>query len=210
MNKCLYCGKDIPYQNRIGNQPKLCCEEHRRLYQNAQIAAWKRSHPESRWMPDVPEQECPICHNSFSPSNKGQIFCSASCRAKYTNQSRVKPLPACEVCGKPVNKLRARFCSRDCKVKWYQGSNVYSYVGENFRKDAYPVDYAFWMKLSDEIRERDQVCQHCGKTPEQNGRALDVHHKIPYRISQDNSPSNLISLCRKCHKKADHEWNKAN
>lgn len=207
MNKCLYCGKEILFLNRIGNQPKLCCEEHRRLYNNAQVASWKRDHPERRWMPDVPKQQCPVCLTLFSPTNKGQIYCSASCRSKFVSRSQVKPLPACERCGQPVKRLNRRFCSRECKVEWYKGENVHSYVGEKFRKDAYPVDYAFWMKLSEEIRERDKVCQSCGKTPKQNGRALDVHHKIPYRISQDNSPSNLVALCKKCHKKADHEYN---
>ncbi len=28
---------------------------------------------------------------------------------------------------------------------------------------------------------------------------LSVHHKNPYRESQDNSASNLVTLCKSCH-----------
>jgi hypothetical protein len=34
-------------------------------------------------------------------------------------------------------------------------------------------------------------------------RRLDVHHIVPYRLTHDNSPNNLIPLCKKCHKKAE-------
>lgn len=56
-----------------------------------------------------------------------------------------------------------------------------------------------WESIKRSIRARDKVCNECGKTPEQNGRALDVHHIIPFRISGDNSPENLRALCRSCH-----------
>ena len=65
----------------------------------------------------------------------------------------------------------------------------------------------FWLARAKEIRKRDKVCQHCGMTPRKNGRALDVHHTIPYRISKDNSPDNLITLCRSCHSKEDARYN---
>ncbi len=44
------------------------------------------------------------------------------------------------------------------------------------------------------IRERDNhICQLCG------GPGHDVDHIIPWRISHDNSPSNLRVLCHKCN-----------
>lgn len=147
---------------------------------------------------------CLACQKEFTPKfwNKKAVYCSRACVA--TSQS--KPLPVCEICGKEVKRHNRRFCSRGCKIEWYQRENVYNYLGEETKR-SFPVDLAFWMKRAKEIRARDKVCQHCGKTPEQNRRALDVHHIIPYRISKDNSPSNLIALCRICHKKADHLLN---
>lgn len=37
------------------------------------------------------------------------------------------------------------------------------------------------------------------RPPAENGRALDVHHIKPYRYTKDNSPENLVALCRSCH-----------
>lgn len=46
------------------------------------------------------------------------------------------------------------------------------------------------------------TCQDCG-IPK---RKLDVHHKIPWHVTHDNSLDNLISLCSSCHKLADLEY----
>lgn len=57
------------------------------------------------------------------------------------------------------------------------------------------------------LRRADGQCESCGKTPEELGRPLDVHHKIPVRYftvpSDAHSLSNLIALCRPCHVKAE-------
>lgn len=58
---------------------------------------------------------------------------------------------------------------------------------------------AGWRDLATSIRERDRVCRDCGKTPEENGSLLDVHHIVPYRTSRSNDPSNLKALCDSCH-----------
>jgi len=189
---CLYCGKTFFKSGTTSladwnNQSKYCSHL---CYAKAETKP--------------PTKICPVCGKLFKSKvwAKNAIHCSTNC----AHASRRKPLPNCEVCGKPVKKLRRRFCSHACKTEWYQGENVYSYLGENCKKN-YIIDLTFWVKRAKEIRVRDKVCQHCNKTPKQNRRALDVHHIIPYRISKDNSPSNLIALCRICHKKADHKLN---
>jgi len=54
-------------------------------------------------------------------------------------------------------------------------------------------------ELKESIRERDgKVCQKCGKSQEENGRQLDVHHIDKDKHNQD--PSNLTSLCLSCHR----------
>ena len=60
-----------------------------------------------------------------------------------------------------------------------------------------------WRTIKEIVRKRDGSCRRCGKTPAENGRALDVHHLEPFRFSGDNSPENLIALCRSCHMRAD-------
>ena len=61
-----------------------------------------------------------------------------------------------------------------------------------------PYGPEFNSTLKSQIRARDNhTCQECNQTEEQIGRALDVHH-IDYD-KKNNSPENLISLCRSCH-----------
>jgi len=199
MNLCLICKKEIPYLDRRGQQPKVCCEDHRRLLGNKRSAIWKIEHPEKRWMPQVPQRKCLICHELFSPKNKSQKLCSHACFGKYGGGKNKKPLPICELCGKPVKRLRRRFCSRDCKTEWYRGKEVYNYAGGQAR-DHYAS--AFWLALAEKIRERDRVCQHCGKAPK-SGTKLHVHHIHPWRYSKNDNPDNLQALCPSCHKKAD-------
>lgn len=70
-----------------------------------------------------------------------------------------------------------------------------------------PNDYGpGWTALAHQIRTRDGYrCQACG-APEQ-GRAHDVHHKIPLRtfisLQEANNPANLVTLCPACHHRAE-------
>jgi hypothetical protein len=36
-----------------------------------------------------------------------------------------------------------------------------------------------------------------------SGQHLQVHHIIPFRLTRDNSQTNLIPLCRACHKRVE-------
>jgi DEAD/DEAH box helicase domain-containing protein len=63
-----------------------------------------------------------------------------------------------------------------------------------------------WGKTSTAIRKRDQFrCQICGVVEKE--KAHHVHHKTPLRcfhnIDEANHPSNLITLCPACHRKAE-------
>ena len=46
---------------------------------------------------------------------------------------------------------------------------------------------------------KEYLCEmHGGMVPQ-----VQDHHVIPYRFSQDDSESNMMRVCPKCHKKAD-------
>lgn len=70
-----------------------------------------------------------------------------------------------------------------------------------------PNDYGpNWPAQRDRARERDSYrCQNCG-APEK-GRAHHVHHKVPFRAfasyQQANQLSNLVTLCSRCHCRAE-------
>ena len=70
-----------------------------------------------------------------------------------------------------------------------------------------PNDYGpEWSDIRERVRARDQFkCQGCGIS--EKDRAHDVHHKIPFRSFtspiEANQPSNLVTLCTSCHRKAE-------
>lgn len=123
---------------------------------------------------------------------------------------RVVPI-TCLECGQqflvpPNKRASARYCSRACLSRASAKHNAANFKGErNPRwRGGRALSYGpNWKKIKALVRERDEVCRQCGKTPAENGRALDVHHLNPFRFSGDNSLENLIALCRSCHMRAD-------
>jgi hypothetical protein len=126
-------------------------------------------------------------------------YCSRKCYADA--RSNFTPFTLCEVCGETVERRHRRFCSVECFNEWHRGPNHPAWI------EGQPTSHSgqTWERFAATIRERDQVCRHCGKPPKLP-RPLDVHHIIPWPISHDNSPENLIALCRSCHKKADRQY----
>lgn len=101
-------------------------------------------------------------------------------------------LPNCEICGKELNDYRSKIC-RSCMQK---GNHPNWMGGKSFE----PYGVEFNDKLKGQIRERDSfTCQECGQTEKLLGYKLDIHH-IDFD-KQNNNPSNLLSLCRSCHRK---------
>ena len=88
----------------------------------------------------------------------------------------------------------------------FKRKTVSSDTMELLKKGVYPPE--FDEEFKDYIRDRDgHKCAGCGKTEQENGRALDVHH-INY--TKYTVGVNCISLCRECHDKAHHypTWEK--
>lgn len=105
----------------------------------------------------------------------------------------------CANCGKQTPRkqrdLRRSgrlFCSRTCAD-----------AGQK-RRDSETLRYGpGWKATREAVRNRDQVCRVCSKTPEHNGRALHVNHLVPYRFGGTNRMENLVALCDSCHHKVD-------
>lgn len=125
-----------------------------------------------------------------------QKFCSWVCRMKYGRG--VMGAVVCERCGKTFEVYPSRFkfgnpryCSQSC------AGNMRTQENERFRR----VQTAEWEEIRKSILDRDgHKCAKCGSTEQ-----LTVHHIIPWARSRDDTPANLISLCRSCHWSI--EWN---
>ncbi|WP_254841246.1 NUMOD3 domain-containing DNA-binding protein [Natronomonas marina] len=68
-----------------------------------------------------------------------------------------------------------------------------------------------WATARERVLERDEACRHCGRGDGET--TLEVHHIVPVRefreaadadVSDAHDESNLVTLCERCHPKADH------
>lgn len=58
-----------------------------------------------------------------------------------------------------------------------------------------------WRAKRRDILERDSfTCGNCGKTPVETDTHLHVHHVVPRFRGGTHNPSNLITLCERCHR----------
>lgn len=172
---------------------------------------------------------CQWCNREFTEwKYRNPTFCSNQCRSEYAARqpkpSTRKPenfvTKKCKICGKPytvhkcqVELRNSKYCSVECMgiahSKRMKGKNNPNYIDGSS-----PQDYGEnWWRQSRKTRKRDKnTCQHCGlKHNWKKGQVVDVHHKIPFRLfngdyKKANQLSNLICLCRKCHRKADSKF----
>lgn len=116
------------------------------------------------------------------------------------NRIKSDPEKYCQFCGKRMHRIRfdsgrledlsafvrRKYCSRECMKK------AFVKVGQN-EQDIGPAHHSA-RKIKYLIQGADMVCEKCGST-----RNVEVHHKDGNY--QNNSPENLMILCRSCHMK---------
>lgn len=217
---CDYCGNTfLQYPSNRVDPPYFC---NRTCYH-----AWRIMAPATT-ICEVCNK--PFEHPKCQPRR----FCGRACGGIWASANRLKeraplwkggpPERTCETCHKAYQQVayttKGRnqqhfFCSHACHGIWVSkhrsGKNNPLWKGGH--KDYYGPN---WKQQKHLTRQRDAYkCCACGKTTGQNGRALDVHHIKPFRTFgyipkqndyylQANDLLNLITLCRVCHKKAEH------
>lgn len=127
-------------------------------------------------------------------------------RDEYLIQSK-KPTPEkyCEYCGKKMERQRYRskledlgafrrrkYCCRECMRK--------AFVVKDSTNQSWKSAHATARKLVHLIEKREVVCAQCGSK-----NNVDIHHIDG--MAQNNSPENLILLCRSCHMKKHRNKN---
>lgn len=129
----------------------------------------------------------------------------------------------CLACAKPF-VLRAstvrhrdgagKYCSRACRDVHRKGPNHPGFISGSAGDHRGPN----WQSQKRKAKRRDgHICQHCHAdeltVKERFGQPLHVHHIRPYHrfaCYQDaNRLENLVTLCPRCHRKADVAWQKA-
>lgn len=167
---------------------------------------------------------CDWCNKEFETwTYRRPRFCSRQCTSEFAahqpkpNARRPENFITlnCNECGKPytVHKIyteqrNSYFCSAACKGK-DQAKKMSGKKNPNWKGGFNPDDYGpNWGSQSRKARKRDNyTCQVCGY--KSRIRNLDVHHIKPLvTFNGDylsaNKLSNLICLCRKCHREVEH------
>lgn len=163
---CAFCGKD--FLSFPGSNRKYCSMSCK--YKDSRV---------------VRKKICEYCGNEFiskRPSSSIGKYCSHEC---HMNAMRRTVLRNCKYCGKEfyvkpstVFHSGAVFCSKRCQFDW---------MSENMRGENSPgwkggLSFGqYCPKFSSEFKERvreffGRKCVECGKTEEENGRKLSVHH----------------------------------
>lgn len=182
---------------------------------------------ECRINPTYAWTSCPECGKEFRYYRKyPRKYCSRECSAVNNAVNnlgvyeRGKPsvLVPCDKCGKEFLKLynqyratTSHFCSRACFHEWSKENAKTGEDAPTWKGGYEPYYGANWRKQRRKARERDDhTCQRCGITEIEHGRALDVHHIVPFRrfgrtrYKEANDLSNLICLCNVCHTFVEH------
>lgn len=165
--------------------------------------------------------ECRVSHKKAEPKH-----CLA-CKCWFT------PIKMHSGMGKMISYNAGKTCSAECHVKWISLNEARKEkISKAFTGERHPnwqggpqmrdrgARGGGWQRARRAALKRDKhVCQHCCVTEaehkETTGKGLEVHHKVPfwqYRgdNAKANALSNLVSLCKSCHQKADWEYRRQN
>lgn len=184
--QCKYCGKTFIALNDK-KHAQFCDDSCRRSYFAQKTLTY-----------------CANCGQAFYPWTFDKI------RGSIILDNEIKC--CCEKCNKEYHKKNELI--RREKISFaFTGSNHPNWQGGQNRYRG--VNWSHQRFLA---KKRDNyTCQCCGITQRQAikkfGCGLEVHHKIPYIFFNDdyikaNDLSNLISLCRSCHQKAEWQYRK--
>lgn len=166
------------------------------------------------------ERTCSQCSQRFeiksSDLKYGRgLYCSKTCYDAARGDG-VWADGICDDCKQPFSFRQSeprRFCSEACYRRAFSDGGAPR--GErhgNWRNGNAEQQLSYgpsWRRARREARERDGRCMDCDITPAELGRALDVHHIEPFRTfgierhREANDLTNLVSLCRRCHRQRD-------
>jgi 5-methylcytosine-specific restriction endonuclease McrA len=140
---------------------------------------------------------CAACAAEFTPKNRSQIYCRASCKIPK------RPNCTCKRCGKEFapdyRDKRRQFCSERCRTAAYRP------VGnDRLRAKRAGVAYERIERLA--VFDRDGWhCQCCGvATPKRlkgtfGDRAPELDHRVPLALGGPHTYENVQLACRKCN-----------
>ena len=137
--------------------------------------------------------QCKECNIEFEDLiERGRVFCSQSCNAKFNNRKRkYKYKSKCIFCNKEIKSKK--YCSKECQFN--NDRNIIFDKIENGDTSLYEKNYKKYL-----IHKHGESCMECGWS-ERNKKT----GKVPIQLehidghSENNKLDNLKLLCPNCH-----------
>lgn len=122
-------------------------------------------------------------------------------RVEYLRtHTKETPEKYCAYCGKKMERKRykhkmedlkifnkRKYCCRDCMKKGFVKVGINTkQTSRNAHQSAYTLAYS--------VLGKEKVCELCGSI-----KSIDIHHKDGNY--QNNTPDNIMVVCRSCHMK---------
>lgn len=227
---CKRCGIPFEAPLRVGGIHRQYCSDYcskqsRRLYSDAKcqtcgtIFAPRKGKSfsfcsESCYkISKIKYKKCLKCNKQFQ-QRKTQRFCSKSCAYQWRKEnSNAYTVRICLNCKKEFKvsvlqiKYRdgGKYCSNKCRVEYCIGENHPRWKPD---KEIYDPGPNWHLQRKEVIKRDNGQCQNCKKSHKDRVK-IDVHHIIKCRLfngdyEKANDLSNLITLCRDCHLKIEH------
>ena len=219
IRKCEWCGGEFT----------ICVSSPQRFCNEKCYGEWKSENIKGENSPlwldndDIIIKLCEWCGEPIrmTPSRIDRKFCSVECRGKWLIENScgdVNPnwkggdlIKICVWCGKEFSvpnhrNETAKFCSYECMGK-YRSEN---YVGENHPNWKGGISYNPYCLLFNDVFKKyirdyyNNRCFLCGKTKEENGQNLDVHHVNYDKDCLCGSQCDFVPLCKSCHVKTNN------
>lgn len=204
-----FCSSSCANKSRSRPQKQCCVCGRLRVNRRSGATCSAACGYEMRKRRSRKPKQCAECAAEFWPLLKpgaANKFCGRPCYWKSVARTVKIREVKCSECGRVfarrtefLARSKKSFCDLECAKKHMRGANSPLYRGESD-----PNRGGEWRRLAETIRVRDgHRCQRCNRTQAENGQRLSVDHIIPWRAFEDkskaNDPSNLASLCRRCH-----------
>ena len=180
--RCTSCGKEDFV--RKDNQATVC----QRCSSRKNALSKPRTGPRTGFY--VPCQHCG--RDFYTYPSADAKYCSSLCRRSHARADRT-----CKACGGLFSVVRSvlstktnasgSFCCRACYEQWLCKPDRITGRGSR------------WNRIRSSVKDRQPFCAICGTR-----KRLQVHHIVPFRLTCDNDPKNLVVLCIACHKTV--EW----
>lgn len=225
---CVQCGTPVTAQysmTRSGQKSdkkfcsRKCYDAFRTDIQEARAKECPRC--QKRFIPRMPSkrycsEECWLADKKAKPKN------CVNCGCWFTP---VKPMKRADGI-RWTSHNGGKTCSAKCHLNWYSNNEDRKIkISKAFTGDKHPnwLGGATWRssssyrgpnwdKIAEKARKRDEYrCQHCSMAQpehfEKFASDLNVHHIEPFHnfknSKEANHLSNLITLCRPCHSRAE-------